>query len=75
MQIAIDILLWQQPKLLWNEGDGTSALLTYLGAGTERISSLFPADGRWMAPMLWVAAAVMAVAWVQVRRSGDGDHR
>lgn len=75
LQIAIDVVVWQSPKLLWNEGDGTSALLTHLGAGTARISNLFPAEGRWMAPMLWAALAVMAVAWVQVRRSGDRDHR
>lgn len=75
IQIGLNAVVWQNPKLLWNEGDGSSALLTYIGGGTERLVRLFPGEGGWMTPMLGLAVVVAATAWLRVRRSADGDHR
>jgi hypothetical protein len=41
VQVAIDAILWQHPGLLWNDGVGSSALLTFLD-GSGRLSALVP---------------------------------
>lgn len=75
LQIGLNALLWQNPKLLWNEGDGSSALLTYLGGGTERLVWMLPGEGGWMTPALAAAVFVIGAAWLRIRRSADSDHR
>jgi hypothetical protein len=42
VQVGLDAIVWQHPKLLWNDGTGTSALLHYLDQGTGRLSSYAP---------------------------------
>jgi hypothetical protein len=42
LQVALDVILWQHPKLLWNDGVGASALCRYLDGGTGRLSSYAP---------------------------------
>ncbi|MEX2270173.1 MAG: hypothetical protein WD690_01790 [Vicinamibacterales bacterium] len=74
VQVALNALLWQYPKLLWNLGDGTSELLMHLGGGTDRLVWLFPSDARVLAPMLVAALIVIALAWMPVRRLRDADH-
>ena len=45
LQIALNALLWQHPKLLWNDGTGTSALAAYLDGGSGTLSQHLPAIG------------------------------
>ena len=59
LQFAIVALLWQQPKLLWNDGNGTSTFLEYLGAGSTAWSRLFPSVN---APFDMGTAAMIAIA-------------
>jgi hypothetical protein len=42
LQVVLNAFLWQHPKLLWNDGNGTSAFLNYLDSGTGYLSRLFP---------------------------------
>ena len=72
LQIALIALLWQQPKLLWNDGNGTSTLLEYVGAGSTTLSRAFPsvtpdldaqtaavilfAIGLWITLSVWLAS-------------------
>jgi hypothetical protein len=42
VQIAISALMWQEPKLLWNDGDGSSALLVHLDGGTGWLTRRLP---------------------------------
>ena len=63
VQVGLDAVLWQRPKLLWNDGIGTSALLSYLDGGTRRLSAhvpslLPPISGRTIAMI-----AVSTAAW------------
>lgn len=37
VQMSLDAILWQRPKLLWNNGIGTSGLLSYLDRGSGTI--------------------------------------
>jgi hypothetical protein len=75
VQVCLDALLWQDPHLLWNDGIGTSALLTFVDRGSGWLSSYVPSifaplSSRTMA---LVAAAVVAwavlTAWL--RRRGE----
>ena len=59
LQLAIVALLWQQPKLLWNDGNGTSTFLEYLGAGSNALSRSFPSV---IAPFDVRTAAMIAIA-------------
>jgi hypothetical protein len=42
VQVGVDAILWQHPKLSWNDGSGTSALLRYIDRGTGLLSSYLP---------------------------------
>jgi hypothetical protein len=59
VQIGLDAILWQRPKLLWNNGIGTSALLSYLDRGTGRLSTHVPS---LLPPISWRTMAMIAVS-------------
>jgi hypothetical protein len=60
LQVAIDLVIWQWPKVLWNYGDGTSALLTSVPA----LQRLLPA---WHGPVASAGPFVVAFAcWAGV---------
>jgi hypothetical protein len=64
VQICLDAIFWMYPKLLWNDGVGTSALLRFLDGGTGWISayvpSIFPPlDARKMALI-----AIAMICWL-----------
>jgi hypothetical protein len=60
LQVAIDLVIWQWPKALWNYGDGTSALLTSVPA----LQRLLPA---WHGPVASAGPFVVAFAcWAGV---------
>ena len=44
IQVGIDAVVWQRPRLLWNEGEKphASALYSYLDGGSGRITSWLP---------------------------------
>ena len=46
VQVALNVMLWQHPKLLWNDGKGTSALAAYLDGGSGALSRHLPSIGR-----------------------------
>jgi len=64
LQVSLDAIVWQRPKLLWNDGVGTSALLSYLDGGTGWLSSFFPSLVAPIGP--WTIAMIisLAIAWV-----------
>ena len=76
IQVCLDALFWNQPKLLWNDGVGTSALLKWLDGNTGRISqyvpSILPSLNPWN--ILLVAAILMAwlllTLWLMPHRKG-----
>jgi hypothetical protein len=64
VQVVLDVLLWQHPGLLWNDGIGMSALLTFLDRGSgwlsRNVPSIFPPlGGRTIA-----LVAVAALGWL-----------
>jgi hypothetical protein len=61
-QIAIDVLLWIRPSLLWNDGDGTSDLLDALPL-LQRIIPVWHGPAPSPAPfivagLVWVAVSI-----------------
>lgn len=42
LQLILDLFFWQFPKLLWNDGDGVSSFLLFLGGGSNYLVNLFP---------------------------------
>jgi hypothetical protein len=41
MQAALNVLLWSRPKLLWEDGDGQSKLLSLAGPAVD-LNAWFP---------------------------------
>jgi hypothetical protein len=79
VQLGIDVIVWQHPRLLWNDGIGTSALLNFLDGGTRRLSayapSIFPPiGGRTIAAVAVVAACwALVTAWL-IRTAPAAEH-
>jgi len=73
LQVSLDVILWQHPKLLWNDGVGASALLRYLDGGTGRLSSYAPSlttpIGFRTVTVIVGPVIVWAVITARVRRS------
>jgi hypothetical protein len=81
-QLSIDLVVWQHPKLLWNDGHGVSALLAYLDGGTARLSAHLPSFvppvgasplapaalfvGLWVAYSGWLARTLPSTATSQL---------
>jgi hypothetical protein len=63
VQIGIDVILWRRPGLLWNDGTGTSALLSYLDRGSGRLSQYLPSLSSPTAERTLIATAACIVAW------------
>ena len=76
VQVCLDAFLWQHPRLMWNDGYGTSAFLRYLDGGTKRLSSnmpsLFPPVGsRTIAIIAATSIAwLILTAWLSRRERG-----
>ena len=64
LQVAINAYLWQNPKLLWNAGDGTSSFLTHLSAGSTALTSRLPAIGPELDAGSVSAVAIIVAVWV-----------
>jgi hypothetical protein len=60
LQCGLTALFWQYPKLLWNDGDGSSALLQFIAPA---LSKLFPS---WHHPSAYSAAlsVVILAGWI-----------
>lgn len=81
VQCALDAYLWQHPRLLWNNGDGTSELLAGSSFGDWSVAEWFPS---WEASTsidvvsvgvlvaLWVAGAVAVARRSRSGGTGDG---
>ena len=63
-QVCLDALLWQRPGLLWNDGIGTSALLTFLDRGTGWLSSNVPSIFTPLGGRTIALVAAAAVGWL-----------
>jgi len=66
IQVCLDALFWNQPKLLWNDGVGTSALLKLLDGNTGHISQYVPSILPSLNPWNILLIAVISMAWLMV---------
>jgi hypothetical protein len=72
-QVVINAVVWQWPKVLWNAGDGSSALLS----GVPAIGSLLPSwhgPGPSAARFVVFAAAWSVVTWWVIRSLPTSEH-
>jgi hypothetical protein len=81
VQVCLDALLWQDPHLLWNDGIGTSALLTFVDRGSGWLSSYMPSiftplNSRTMALVAGASAGwLLLTAWMsRFAASPPGTH-
>jgi hypothetical protein len=76
VQVTLDLVYWSHPKLLWNLGNGKSALAAYLSTPRVSIAEWLPC---WHAPSLYtVVLSLSAVAiWtlVSARSVGKVEYR
>jgi len=66
VQVGIDAVVWQRPGLLWNNGIGTSALLTYLDGGTRWLSSAVPSIIEPLGSRSIALVAVAIACWTML---------
>jgi hypothetical protein len=73
LQIAVDAVVWQWPKSLWNYADGTSSLLTALPA-LQAIAPAWNGAAPSAARFAWVFAgwAGLSVLLIRSRPRRDG---
>jgi hypothetical protein len=64
VQAGLDALLWQNPRLLWNEGIGTSALLRFLDMDTGLLSRHAPSMLAPVSAPTVVSIAVVLAGWL-----------
>ena len=71
VQIALNLLYWSRPKLLWNDGTGTGALPVFLSPPGVNLPAWLPS---WHQPTTytWVASLVFVAVWLAsgIWRSG-----
>lgn len=76
LQLLLNIVVWQRPKLLWNGGTGASKLLVFLGGNNRWLAAWAPAmDPPWSRVTV-VGVACASVGWLAwtawlVRRTPD----
>jgi hypothetical protein len=74
-QVCLDAVLWQHPGLFWNDGLGTSALLTFLDRGTGQLSAYVPSILAPVSARTIAIVAVASIGWVlltaRLARRGD----
>lgn len=63
IQIAADAILWQYPKLLWNEGTGVGALFKFLDGGSGLLSGLIPSVPSTAPTVTLFMLAAVVVLW------------
>jgi hypothetical protein len=63
IQIGADLILWQHPGLLWNDGTGTSALFKFLDRGSGALSHLAPSLATPMTERTIVSLTVILSVW------------
>jgi hypothetical protein len=63
VQIALNLLYWSRPKLLWNDGTGTGVLPAFLSPPGVDLPAWLPS---WHEPTTytWVASVVFVAAWL-----------
>jgi len=64
IQVCLDALFWNQPKLLWSEGVGTSALLNALDGNTGHISRYVPSILPSLNSSNMLLVAVASTVWL-----------
>ena len=64
IQVCLDAIFWNQPKLLWNDGVGTSALLKWLDGNTGHISQYVPSILPSLNPWNILLVAAILMAWL-----------
>jgi hypothetical protein len=64
VQVVLSAFLWQHPRLLWNDGDGASALLGYFDGDAGRLSSFFPSVPALLAPGTLALFGAVILVWV-----------
>ncbi len=64
LQACLDAVLWQHPKLLWNDGTGRSALADYFSRFFD-VAAWLPS---WHQPSTYgiVVSAVVSILWVAI---------
>ena len=72
VQIALNLLYWSRPKLLWNDGIGTGALPAFLSPRGLDLPAWLPS---WHEPTTytWVASLVFAMAWLAASQWKAGE--
>ena len=65
IQIALNLVYWSRPKVLWNLGTGRSALATWLSTSHLQLSDWLPS---WHVPSLAsvVASVAATMVWIVV---------
>jgi hypothetical protein len=64
IQVCLDALFWNQPKLLWNDGVGTSVLLKLLDGNTGHLSQYVPSILPSLNPWNILLIAATSMAWL-----------
>jgi hypothetical protein len=64
LQVCLDVLFWNQPKLLWNDGVGRSVLLKLLDGNTDHISHYVPSIFPPLNPWNILLVAAISMAWL-----------
>lgn len=74
-QVLLSAVVWQRPKLLWNDGDGVSALCDVPAPQCVALPSMVLAGAAdWLGAAAWSAAAAL-LAWWTVRRAAPASTR
>ncbi|HLA79060.1 MAG TPA: hypothetical protein VJU18_15895 [Vicinamibacteria bacterium] len=63
VQCALNAYLWQHPRLLWNNGDGTSELLARFSIGSWKVAEWVP-SWETFTPTDAVRVGVLVALWV-----------
>jgi len=57
VQVALDLVLWNHPRLLWNAGDGSSEMLEFLGGSS--LTKWYPSAERLDLVTLLVTSSLL----------------
>jgi hypothetical protein len=73
MQVALAALVWQRPKLLWNDGDGIAAFceVPALPQCVAFPSMVTGSSADWVAAIAASMVAALIAAWIIRRGSAD----
>ncbi len=64
VQVALDVVVWQHPKLLWNDGHGVSNLLAFLGGNGASLANWAPVLTAPFTRVTIAGVAIAAAGWL-----------